>query len=175
MDRGILSGGDAALGGTKPMAKSDQDDLLAAARAEVEDFHIFFDDWFTGGCQQSEELLQDRHAGRLAQNFQLIYPGGGVLDRNGLVEGIRGAYGKSPGYKTQIRDVRLRPMEADGYLLLNYEEWQKNAVNSTPQNNGRLSTAVFRIVSNDPIKLEWLHLHETWLPADKMAAERFDF
>ena len=157
------------------MAKADQAQLLAAARAEVEDFHVFFDDWFTGTCPQSETVLEARHANRLAQDFQLIYPGGGVLDRDGLIQGIRGAYGKSPGYKTQIRDVRLRPMEAEGYLLVNYEEWQKNAVNSTPPNNGRLSSAVLRIVSDDPIKLEWLHLHETWLPADVMAADAFDF
>jgi len=157
------------------MAKADQDALLAAARAEVEEFHVFFDDWFTGACPQSEEDLEARHGSHLAPGFQLIYPGGGVLDRDGLIQGIRGAYAKSPGYKTQIRDVRLRPMGCHGYLLVNYEEWQKNAVNSTPPNNGRLSSAVFRIVSQDPIKLEWLHLHETWLPAEVMAADPFDF
>lgn len=157
------------------MAKADQAQLLAAARAEVEEFHVFFDDWFNGACPQSDEVLQDRFAAQLAQGFQLIYPGGRILERADMIEGIRGAYGKSPGYKTQIRDVRLRPMQADGYLLVNYEEWQKNAANSTPPNNGRLSSAVFRIVSDDPIKLEWLHLHETWLPKNVMAADAFDF
>jgi hypothetical protein len=157
------------------MTKADQAQLLAAARAEVDDFHVFFDDWFTGACPRTEELLEARLADRLGQDFQLIYPGGGVIDRAGLIDGVRQSYGKSPGYKTQIRDVRLRPMEANGYLLVNYEEWQKNAANSTPPNNGRLSSVVFRIVSHDPIKLEWLHLHETWLPADVMAADPFDF
>ena len=157
------------------MTKADQAQLLAAARTEIEDFHVLFDEWFPGLCPQSEDLLETRLGSRLAQDFQLIYPGGGVLDRASLIDGVRQSYAKSPGYKTQIRDVRLRPMESDGYILANYEEWQKNAANSTPPNNGRLSSVVFRILSDDPIKLEWLHLHETWLPADVMAADQFDF
>lgn len=157
------------------MAKIDQSLLLDAVRDDVVDLHVFFDDWFRGQCKQSEEVLESRCASRLSPNFQLIYPGGRVLERKDLIAGITQAYGKSPDYKTQIRDVRLRPMGCHGYLLANYEEWQKNALNSTPPDNGRLSSVVLRIVSSEPIKLEWLHLHETWLPGDVIAADPFDF
>jgi hypothetical protein len=151
------------------------DVLLAAAKAEIEDFHTFFDDWFQGSVENDEQILQARHGDRLADDFQLTYPGGVTMDRKGLIDGVRQAYGKSPGFRVQIRNVRLRPLVCDRHLLANYEEWQKNAVNSTPTNNARFSSAIFRIVSDDPIALEWFHLHETWLPREVMDADPFDY
>ena len=157
------------------MAEIDQAQLQEAVREEVEDLHTFFDDWFRGDCEESPTVMESRCASHLSPEFQLIYPGGRILTRENLLNGLAGAYGKSPGYKTQIRDVRLRPMGCHGYLLANYEEWQKNAVNSTPPDNGRLSSAVLRIVESEPVKLQWLHLHETWLPEDVISADPFDF
>ena len=157
------------------MTAPGHDALLAAARAEIEDFHAFFDDWFQGAIPKDEALLKARHSDRLADDFQLTYPGGVTMGKDGLVTSVSYAHGCSPTYKTQIRGVRLRPLECDSHLLANYEEWQKNAVNSSPSNNGRVSSAVFRIVTLEPIKLAWLHLHETWLPRAVIDADPFDF
>ena len=44
--------------------------------------------------------------------------------------------------------------------LLRYQEWQERDGRST----GRLSSAVFRDRHDAPNAVEWLHLHETWLP-----------
>lgn len=151
------------------------DVLLAAAWAEIEDFHVFFDDWFQGLVANDDKILQARHGARLAEDFQLIYPGGVTMGKQGLIDGVRQAYGKSPGFKVQIRDVRLRPFACDRHLLVNYEEWQKNAINSTPANNARLSSVIFRILSDVPIRLEWFHLHETWLPRDVIDAGPFNY
>ncbi len=153
-----------------------QDDmLLIAARHEIEDFHAFFDDWFQGLCPNSDEVFKARHGARLADDFQLTYPGGVAIGKQGLIDGVRQAYGKSPGFGVQIRNVELRPLACEGHLLVTYEEWQKNAVNSTPPNNARLSSAIFRILETNPVKLEWFHLHETWLPREVMDAGPFDF
>ena len=157
------------------MAPLSREALLAAAREEIEAFHAFFGDWFQGTCPNSEEILEARHGARLAEDFQLAYPGGTVMGKQGLIDGVRRGYGKSPGFGVQIRNVRLRPLDCPGHLLVNYEEWQKNAVNSKPANNARFSSAVFRIVSADPIRLKWFHLHETWLPRAVMDAGPFDF
>jgi hypothetical protein len=45
-------------------------------------------------------------------------------------------------------------------LLVTYEEWQQ----SGDQTTARLSTALFRDKPDAPNGLEWLHVHETWLP-----------
>ena len=157
------------------MTALSDEDLLAAARAEIEDFHAFFDDWFQGLVPEDEDVLHTRHGARLAGDFQLTYPGGVTMDKDGLIGGVRRAYGNSPGFKVQIRNVRLRPLDCAGHLLVNYEEWQKNAVHSTPANNARFASVIFRILSSAPIKLEWFHLHETWLPREVMDAGPFDY
>lgn len=58
-----------------------------------------------------------------------------------------------------------------GYVLATYEEWQRNAIASKPADNGRIATALFRARE----QLRWIHVHETWLPRDVMAAGPFDF
>ena len=61
--------------------------------------------------------------------------------------------------------------EFDGYLLATYEEWQRNGLASTPFDNGRLATVFFATGE----RLRWLHIHETWLPQEVMAAGPYDF
>jgi len=157
------------------MAALSENLLLAAAREEIEAFHGFFDDWFRGDVPKDEALLEAGHGDRLAEDFQLTYPGGITMGKRGLVTSVGKAHGCSAEFGVQIRDVRLRPLACEDYIFVNYEEWQKNAVNSTPSNNARISSALFRIIAHDPVKLEWLHLHETWLPRAVMDAGPFDF
>lgn len=157
------------------MSKPTQSQLLKAARIEIEDFHLFFLDWFTGNCENNEELLQDRHGSRLADEFLLIYPGGQVLDRTNLIDEIRQAYGGTPGFGIQIRNIQLRPMNCRDYLLANYEEWQRNAVNSKPSNNARQTSVIFRMLAQRPLRFEWLHMHETWLPRKIVESDPFNF
>ncbi|MFT5397007.1 MAG: hypothetical protein ACI85N_002222, partial [Gammaproteobacteria bacterium] len=40
-----------------------------------------------------------------------------------------------------------------------------------PPDNGRLATVIFK--KTDP--LQWLHVHETWMPETVQAAGPFDF
>jgi hypothetical protein len=54
-------------------------------------------------------------------------------------------------------------------------EWQRNALQSTPPNNGRHLTVVFARDPEQPHGLRWLHLHESWLPPSEMAAKTYDF
>ena len=66
--------------------------------------------------------------------------------------------------------MRVR-LELSGHVIATYEEWQRNALASTPPDNGRVATAVFERGE----RLKWLHIHETWVPPEQMAAGPYDF
>jgi hypothetical protein len=150
-------------------------ELSGAVNAEFEDFHGFINEWFRGECPEDEELFERRHASHLAEGFQIILPDGSVLDRDGLISLIRGLYGKNPSFKKQFRNIQLRPMNCKGYSLVNYEEWQKGAVNFEPPNHARRVSAVLRVATGDPVQLEWLQIHETKMPEQATAGDPFDF
>ena len=149
--------------------------LEQALRAEFDDFHGFINEWFRGECPEHESLLDQRHARHLAREFQIILPSGRVLDRNGLIDLIRGLYGTNPRFKKQIRNVQPRPMNCRGYALVNYEEWQREAANFDPPNHARQVSAVLRILPDDPMRLEWLQIHETKMPDEATTGDPFDF
>jgi hypothetical protein len=80
-------------------------------------------------------------------------------------------HGKNPKFKIQIRNVTLRH-KVNGVCVVMYEEWEKDAMDSDPANNGRQSSMVLRERGD---AFEVLHLQETWLPAEQMKADTFDF
>ena len=73
------------------------------------------------------------------------------------------------------RSSRARPIAGrtatEATAVATYEEWQRNALASEPANNGRIASVLF--ATSDA--LQWVHVHETWLPADVMAAGPYDF
>jgi hypothetical protein len=81
-------------------------------------------------------------------------------DRQTLLDRMRGAYGKSQaGARIWIEDFQLRSVH-DGVAVVTYVEWQEVG----GQKRGRLSTAVLRARDDARNGVEWLHVHETWLP-----------
>jgi hypothetical protein len=91
-----------------------------------------------------------------------------VLDQ--LSERVRSAHASNAEFRVAIRNVTVRRQHG-GHLLATYEEWQRNALASTPPDNGRIPTVRFR----DVRPLEWLHIHETWLPDSVARAGPYDF
>ncbi|UTW56271.1 hypothetical protein [Kordiimonas sp. SCSIO 12610] len=150
-----------------------------AARLEIEGLHTFFDDWFGGLVDKSDQVFDERFSARFDTDCILIQPGGVALGYDQFKNGVKGGHGSSPGFKVQIRNVEVRPLgntpNADNIILVTYEEWQKNAINSSPPNNGRAASVIFKIVQNDPVTLKWYHIHETWLPKSVMDVDDFDF
>ncbi|MDJ0926806.1 MAG: DUF4440 domain-containing protein [Gammaproteobacteria bacterium] len=143
-------------------------ELEQAVRNEVERLHDFFVSWFAG--ELPETSLDAGFVDHLGPDFVLIPPGGIVLSRDDIAEAIRQSYASNPDFRIAIREVRIRQV-LDDYLVVTYEEWQRNALQSSPADNGRLATALFR---RGP-SLEWLHVHETWLPEAVMTAGPYDF
>ena len=138
------------------------------ARSEIEALHEFFVDWFSGALPK--ESFDSIFLPRFSEDVVFIPPAGHQLGYEGLVDAIRGRYATNPDFRIAIRNVRLRHDLAD-HLVVTYEEWQRNALASTPPDNGRVSTVIFE--KGD--QLRWLHIHETWVPPEQMAAGPYDF
>lgn len=144
------------------------------AREEIEALHAFFVDWFGGLIAADAEVFEQRFAKRFHADCELIQPSGSTLTRQVFFDAVRQSHASSPDFRIAIRNVRVRYELANGLSLVTYEEWQRNAVNSKPPDNARAATVLFQ-QSEDDRSLSWLHIHETWLPADQTPASRFDF
>jgi hypothetical protein len=150
--------------GSAPLAGS----TTAIVRDEIEALHAFFVGWFSGSLGASE--FESGFLARFAPDFLLIPPAGTLLDLAQLSDAVRSAHGTNPIFRIAIRNVTIR-RQLDGHILATYEEWQRNALASTPPDNGRVATVLFR----DGRPLQWLHIHETWLPESIARAGPYDF
>ena len=140
---------------------------------EIIDLHRFFEDWFGGYCDDSEEVFAERLLDRMHEDFSIVLPGGIMLDGAGFFPEFRKLYGSNPGFHISIREVRQKPSVTDSVYTVTYQEWQRNAMQSIPENNGRLSSAILLTDEQAPNGLKWFHVHETWLPDGVISAEPF--
>lgn len=140
----------------------------SAVRTDVEALHKFFVGWFSGALSAS--AFDTEFLPRFSPDFHLVPPAGTLMNLEQLTEAIRSTHDTNPEFRIAIRNVTIRA-QFDGHILATYEEWQRNALASQPRDNGRLATVVLR----DTRPLQWLHVHETWLPQDIMEAGPYDF
>lgn len=150
--------------GRRSLAASTDD----AVREEIEALHRFFVGWFSG--RLSLPQFESGFLARFSPDFLLIPPAGTRLDLGQVSSAIRSAHATNPEFRIAIRNVTtLRRF--DGHVLASYEEWQRNALASSPPDNARIATVLFR----DVLPLRWLHIHETWLPEAIARAGPYDF
>ncbi len=143
------------------------------ARQEIEGLHEFFVDWFGGLIAEDDAVFEQRFSVRFSADCELIQPSGDTLTREIFFQAVKNSYGASPDFRIAIRNVRVRAVLPDNYLLVSYEQWQRNAINSKPADNARAASVLF---SRDAKGVfQWLHIHETWLPEQATSPERFDF
>ena len=130
---------------------------------QVVELHRFFQDWFGGVLENDDDTLR-RFADVLAEEFLIIPPDGAATERAPLIERLRGAHGswakgsERPG-RIWIENLRVR-RSVDDWAIVTYEEWQEVA----GETRGRISTAVFGRREGAANGVEWLHVHEAWLP-----------
>jgi hypothetical protein len=128
---------------------------------EIVELHQFFQNWFNGHLQPTEENFA-RVADVLNDEFVYIDPSGRMTEYAALIGRLWQAANTHPNFKIWIENFHLRRQEGN-IALATYEEWQENADGTTSVTSVRLSTVVFREKANTPNRLEWLHVHETWL------------
>jgi len=136
--------------------------------AEVEALHGFFVGWFSG--RLPKHAFQSGFLDRFDPAFVLIPPAGTFMGLEALGSAVHSAHATNPEFRIAIRNVRVL-RQLDGHVLATYEEWQRNALASTPPDNARVATVLF--AEGEP--LHWLHVHETWLPEEVASAGPYDF
>ena len=135
---------------------------------EINALHVFFVGWFTGNTPESD--FDSGFLARFAEDFLLIPPAGIILNLNNLASSIREGYASNPDFRIAIRNVQVR-RQSSNYILATYEEWQRNALASMPPDNARMVSVLF----TNAHPLRWLHVHETWMPAETVNTDPFDF
>lgn len=124
---------------------------------EIIDLHDFFTAWFTGTLPKTNESYQP-FTNALAEGFKLISPDASIAERDRLLEQLFEAHGVRKNFSIWIKNVQLC-YQNEHNLLATYEEWQSYKGETT----SRLSSVLFAKKESAPHKLEWLHVHETWL------------
>ncbi len=102
----------------------------------------------------------NRFDGVLAEDFEIIGPTGNLTERAAVILALRSGHGRSAGesFTIEVRDVRSRTV-GGGLVLVTYEEHQTTG----EEHRGWLSSALFRARQGHPNRVEWLHVHETYL------------
>lgn len=125
---------------------------------EVRRLHDAIGAWFRG---ETDDLAP--FADAMADEFRIVSPDGTTSDREAVIAGLRGARGahagETPPFRVEIRDPEVRASPGDCRLVA-YEEHQRAGGEWT----GRASTALLRPADDAPAGVEWVHVHETWLP-----------
>ena len=137
-------------------------ELTARCRREVEELHEFFEQWFLGKLEATDENF-GRFADVMHEQFEIVAPDGTRTPRESLLRRLRQAHGFQAGqsetYRIRVENVAVRDA-AERVHIVTYEEWQRTGAGD----KGRISTAVMRDREGRPNGLEWLHVHETWMP-----------
>lgn len=134
--------------------------LKTQCEQEIQELHQFFEDWFAGKVDQTEEEFS-RFSRVLCDEFLIVSPNGSRTGRERLLEEFRQGYGKyaNRGMEIWVESPEVR-YETEELCLMTYEEWQKLG----GKMNTRLSTALFRAdEESSPNGVKWVHVHETGL------------
>ena len=142
--------------------------LELKVRTEIVALHEFFVSWFSGNL--AVNTFEDGFLSRFDQKFQLIPPAGNLMSLQALHGAVQRSYGTNPEFRIVIRNVKILKV-FDGHVLATYEEWQRNALASKPADNARIASVIFKHCE----PLQWLHVHETWLPDSIASAGPYDF
>lgn len=136
--------------------------MEAICHLEVHELHEFFQDWFNATLPPTEEAFR-RFESVMAERFLIVSPEGVLTERAELVDRLREAHGiwrrnLQPG-RIWIENLQVRHTVGTQAMVL-YEEWQE----IEGEARGRLSTAILQRREGTPNGVEWLHVHEVWLP-----------
>ncbi|MGD8859577.1 MAG: hypothetical protein PVI30_06165 [Myxococcales bacterium] len=147
---------------------------MGPVKQEVEALHAALAEWIGGACDGDEAVFDERIGSRLGEDFTLVAPSGRRPSGRDVRDSLRDSYGSNPDFRIAIDDLRII-RASDTVVVVSFVEWQRNASQSTPPDNGRVVTAVLVPDTAAPNGLRWLHLQETMLPEEEMSARRYDF
>lgn len=128
--------------------------------AEVRRLHDVIEAWFLA---ETDDLAPFSDA--LADEFHIVSPSGVTRSKTDIVASMADARGRyadaTPPFEVRIENATVR-VEAGASWLVTYEEHQR--VDGDWE--VRTSSVLLRERADAPAGIEWVHLHETWLPDD---------
>ncbi|PSQ19951.1 hypothetical protein BRD00_00515 [Halobacteriales archaeon QS_8_69_26] len=133
------------------------------AEREVVEFHEFIEDWLAGRIPDDDGTY-DRARSALADDFEITSPSGETRSSAAILGDMEAAHGSAgDDFSIRVADLDSRFAFGDeAACLVTYEEHQRPTPGAAWTE--RYSTAVFRAADDAPNGVEWIHLHETWLP-----------
>lgn len=169
------------------------DDLIHRITSEVNRLHNFFVAWFCGRVQKSDDIFHSQVEDFMHSTFHLINPQGRLMTLDQLLPALKNSHGSRQGqvYAIECKNVRLLsttttrttggvgnatgrnadPSDISYHCyLVSYEEWQQIEETTT----ARIVSAWF-VDEPDTAstrKLQWMHVHETWMPGMAPASEQ---
>jgi len=146
---------------------------IEEVEATIHDIHEFFTDWVGGRCPGDAETFRKNALDRLGDDLVAIMPGGRSFGKNDFAGYMKSIYGSNPDFRIRISDIRISHRNGE-MTVVNYNECQRNAKESDPPNNGRVTTMVLRDRSRDAGP-EIVQVHETWLPDALVKEADFGF
>jgi hypothetical protein len=140
--------------------------LAAQAVAEVRALHIFFAEWLDVSGRD-RALDPDRMEQAFAPDFRMVAPSGALLARADVIARVIAARGSRGSYERPFR-IRIDHAEAievgGGLVVVTYVERQEGG-ERPPM--ARRASALFREAVQTPGRVEWVHVHETWIEAEQ--------
>jgi hypothetical protein len=133
--------------------------LARAALREVVDLHAFFEAWL-GGTAPNTDAEFARLDAVLAESFTMVSTDGRRLSRADVTGSLRKAHGlrgRAAPFRIFIVEPEILHVQTP-LIAVRYVEEQ-----SAPDTiTRRRSTALFEALPDDPSRVQWLALHETW-------------
>ena len=80
-----------------------------------------------------------------------------------MIDRLKAAHNSSPHpMRIWVDNLDVQSLGDDHFLVI-YEEWQDDG----EEKKGRVSSGILRRKEGLPNNLEWLRVHETWLPESR--------
>lgn len=145
------------------MTRTGRSTVEESCRQEIIRMHRIIAAWLSGNVPQTHEAFAP-FEDVLAADFHLVHPTDIIRDKARVVADLwQGHGGQNVSFRIAIQNPVCRFVLGSG-CLVTYEEWQYGH-----ETTARLSTALLRQTAHQP-GVEWLHLHETWLPHEDRRA-----
>lgn len=135
-------------------------DIQARCRKEVAELHEFFQQWFKGDLPDTDEAFE-RFPSVINESFHIVSPSGRITPAEQIIPAVRSAH--NSGEILIWIDNHTHMMTLGDVALVTFEESQSR----DDDTRVLFSSALLREKEGTLNGLEWLHVHETWMPGDE--------
>ncbi len=128
-------------------------------RKEIQELHLFFQEWFNGTCTKNEETFA-RIEKVLSPDFHLITPNGETITKPTLIDFLWQNYDTRETEPLTIKVEKIKSIRKTKDLcIMTYHEIQASQTAKTR----RQSVAVFETSEGTPNGIQWVYVQETWI------------